>query len=165
MNMSPRKLAAALAALTFATTLWAGTPKVGDVFPSLGNAGLEGTVPDLANKVVLVDFWASWCSPCKKSFPALKELQDKYGPDGFVVVAISLDEDKGDMDAFLKKAKVPFVILRDEKGKLAEKVGVEGIPASFILDQSGKVQHAHTGFDGDKTKKEYAAKIESLLKK
>lgn len=165
MNTSLRNVLTALAALTLTTTLSAGTPKVGESFPSLTGAGLEGTVPELANKVVLVDFWASWCGPCKKSFPALKELQEKYGPDGFMVVAISLDEDKADMNAFLKKSPVPFTILRDAKGKLAEQFKIDSIPVSFLLDRQGKVQLAESGFEGDKTKKELAAKIESLLKK
>lgn len=165
MNMSLRNSVAALAALvTTATTLWAGAPKTGEAFPGLMQAGVEGKAPEIAGKVVLVDFWASWCGPCKKSFPAVKELQEQFGPQGFLVVAISLDEDKGDMEAFLKKNPVPFAILRDAKSKLAEKVGVEGIPASFLLDREGKVRHAHVGFSGDKTKKELAAQIEALLK-
>lgn len=164
MNTSPRKLLAALAAFSLAVTLCAGPLKVGDAFPSLATAGLEGTVPELANKVVLVDFWASWCAPCKKAFPTMKELHEKYGTEGFAVVAISLDEDKADMDAFLKKTPVPFTILRDAKGKFADQLGVAGIPVSFILDRHGKVQFTHTGFDGEKTRKEYAAKIETLLK-
>lgn len=164
MNTLLRNVLAVLTAVTVTTTLWAGAPKIGEAFPSLAKFGLEGTVPDLANKVVLVDFWASWCGPCKKAFPTVKELHEKYGPQGFVVVAISLDEDKKDMDSFLKKSPVPFVILRDAKGKLADHVGVASIPASFILDQQGRVQQTHAGFDGDKTRQELASKIEELLK-
>ncbi len=164
MNTSLRNSLAALAATFTATALLAGPPKVGDPFPSLNQPGMAGTIPDLAGKVVLVDFWASWCGPCKKSFPAVKELQEKYGPKGFVVVAVSLDEDEADMRAFLKKNPVPFTILRDAKAKLADLAGVEGIPASFMLDREGKVRHAHVGYAGDKTKQELETQIEALLK-
>ena len=163
MNTLFRNVLAACAAVavSLSATLAAGALKVGDPFPNLATAGLEGAVPEMANKVVLVDFWASWCGPCKKSFPSLKELHEKYGPAGFLVVAISLDEEKADMDAFLKKTPVPFTVLRDSTGKFASALQIDGIPASFILDGQGRVQLAHTGFDGDKTKKQYVAKIEA----
>ena len=77
---------------------------------------------------VLVDFWAPWCGPCKKAFPELIKLQKKYESRGFTVVGVSIDEDKSDMDKFLKKNPVPFPILRDSEGKkLGEKVGVVGL--------------------------------------
>lgn len=163
MNTLFRSLAVlSVVALTTVTAL-AGPLKKGDSFPKL--AKLEGTVPDLEGKVVLVDFWASWCGPCKRSFPALKELHERFGKDGLVVIAISLDEDKADMNAFLKKTPVPFTILRDPKSKLAERVGVESIPMGFILDRTGKVHDIHIGFDPDKTPGEYAAAIAALLGK
>jgi cytochrome c biogenesis protein CcmG, thiol:disulfide interchange protein DsbE len=142
--------------------------KVGDSFPDLSTYKLEGAVPDIKGKVVLVDFWASWCGPCKQSFPTLDELQKKYGPQGFVIVAVNEDEKKSDMDEFKKQHPVSFTIVRDadaESKKLIEKVDVSAMPSSFLIDTSGKVRFVHTGFYGDQTKQEYVHEIESLLKK
>jgi thiol-disulfide isomerase/thioredoxin len=141
------------------------TPKVGDTFPNLAKERLEGTVPDLKDKVVLVDFWASWCGPCKASFPALKEIHAKYAAQGFAIVAVSIDESKDDMNGFLKKNAVPFIILRDAKGTLAEKLDIQTVPSSFLIDRSGKVTMVHSGYGGEETKKEYIAAIEAALKK
>lgn len=143
---------------------WANPPKVGDPFPSLAGIGLDGAVPELQGKVVLVDFWASWCAPCKKSFPVMKELVDKFGGRGFLVVAVSVDEKKGAMDAFLKKNPIPFVILHDAKGRLAEAAGLEKMPTSFLLNSEGKITAIHSGFEGDTTRKMYLAEVEAALK-
>jgi thiol-disulfide isomerase/thioredoxin len=139
-------------------------PRPGGVFPNLGAFGLEGAVPDVKGKVALIDFWASWCVPCKKSFPVMKELTEKFGPRGFVVVAVSVDENKGAMDAFLKKNPNPFVVVHDAKGRLAEAAGVEKMPTSFLVGPDGKVLSWHSGFDGEATRKQYLVEVESALK-
>lgn len=157
-------LLAALVAVSITRPAAAAAAKVGDPFPSLSEGGLEGTVPELQGKVVLVDFWASWCGPCKKSFPAMKELQDKFGPRGFTILAISVDEKKAAMDAFLKKNNPGFAIVRDARGRLPELLGVETMPTSFLLDPSGKILARHSGYEGESTKREYAVEIEAALK-
>lgn len=139
--------------------------KVGDTFPALSDYKLNGTLPDIKNKVVLVDFWASWCGPCRQSFPTLDELQKKYGPQGFVIVAVSVDEKQSDMDDFLKEHPVSFTTVRDGAQKLVEKTEVSAMPSSFLIDSTGKVRFAHTGYYGNKTKEDYTREIETLLKK
>jgi len=140
--------------------------KTGDSFPDLASFKLEGKVPqDLKGKIVIVDFWASWCAPCKASFPALNDLQKKYAKQGVVVIAVNVDEDRADMDKFLKSNPPAFTVVRDVGQKLVAKVGVKSMPSSFVLDGEGKVRFVHSGFRGDKTKKEYEEQIESLLKK
>jgi thiol-disulfide isomerase/thioredoxin len=141
----------------------ASTPRVGDAFPELSRFGLDGTLPELKGKVVLVDFWASWCAPCKKSFPVMKELQEKHGPRGFVVLAVCLDEKKPAMEAFLKKNPVPFAVVHDAKGRLAEAAGIEKMPTSFLIGADGKVRAVHSGFEGETTRKEYLTEIEAAL--
>lgn len=165
MNTSRRSFSSLLA-LTLASTwiAFAGTPKTGDAFPDLSKSNLEGTLPDLAGKVVIVDFWASWCGPCKKALPVLADLHKEYGSKGVVVVAVSLDEEKADMETFLRKNPLPFTVVRDPKGKLAEQLGIQGIPVSFVLSKDGKVHAMHEGFEGDKTRTRYVAEIEKLLK-
>jgi thiol-disulfide isomerase/thioredoxin len=165
MNNTLARLVALGAATAAFSVALAGQPKVGETFPTLADFKLEGALPDLKGKVVVVDFWASWCGPCKASFPAYRELHEKFADQGLIIVAVSIDEDKADMDGFLKKAKVPFVIVRDAKQQLAEKLSIESIPTSFILDRNGKVTSVHNGYAGDSTKRELIADVEKLLKK
>lgn len=139
-------------------------PKVGETAPDLTQFKLEGDLPDLKGRILLVDFWASWCAPCRKSFPVMKELHDKFNARGLRIVAISVDEKKLDMDGFLKKNPAPFTIVRDPNGKAPEAFGAEKMPTSFIIGADGKVVAVHGGFDGESTRKEYLNEIEAALK-
>lgn len=158
------KPAGILTLLVFGAALMAAPPKEGDAFPDLTKFGLEGSLPDVQGKVVLVDFFASWCDPCKESFPVMEELQQKYGARGLVIVAVNLDKKKADMEDFLRKHPATFTIVRDAAGKLAAAVKIPTMPSSFLIDQNGKVHAFHRGFKGDETKKKYTEEIESLLK-
>ena len=164
MKLSLQRLAAIAAATLSTVSAHGGQPKVGDAFPVLADYKLEGTLPDTKGKVVVVDFWASWCGPCKASFPAFRELHEKFADRGVVIIAVSIDEDKGEMEGFLKKAKVPFAAVRDAKQKLAEKLSIESIPTTFILGLDGKIAALHNGYGGDSTKLELIATVEKLLK-
>jgi thiol-disulfide isomerase/thioredoxin len=138
---------------------------VGDTFPGLDGFSLEGKLPDaLKGKVVIVDFWASWCGPCKESFPAMNDLQKKYASRGLVIIAVNEDEDKSDMQDFLKDNAAAFTVVRDARQKLVAVAGIQTMPSSFVLDGAGKVRFTHSGFHGAATRKEYAEQIESLLK-
>ena len=140
--------------------------KTGDRFPELGSFELEGKLPAAStNSIVLIDFWASWCGPCKQSFPAMEELHQRYGSRGLVIIAVNVDEKRADMDEFLKRAHASFSIVRDGKQKLVEKAGIGTMPSSFLLDGEGRVRFTHSGFRGEETKKKYAEEIESLLGK
>ena len=151
--------------LAAASSLTAASLKVGDTFPDVAKFQLEGKLPcDLKGKVVLVDFWASWCAPCKKSFPTLNELHERYGDKGLVIIAVNVDEQRAKMEQFLKNAPASFVVFRDPEQKLVAAVEVESMPTSFLLDASGHVRFTHVGYFGDETKKEYIREIEELLK-
>ena len=111
-------------------------------------------------KVVYLDFWASWCGPCKKTFPWLNELQKKYGKDGFEVVGVNVDAKKADADKFLVSTPAEFTVLFDPAGATPTAYEVQGMPSSFIIDRAGKVHLAHRGFkDGE------AAELEAEIKK
>jgi thiol-disulfide isomerase/thioredoxin len=139
--------------------------KTGDAFPGLASFKLEGQLPDSTKaKVVLVDFWASWCEPCKQSFPVMEELHKRYADRGLLIIAINVDENRPDMEAFLKKNAATFAIVRDANQKLVEKAGIATMPSSFLVDHDGKVRFMHTGFRGAETKKKYEEEIETLLK-
>ena len=139
--------------------------KTGESFPELASFKLEGKLPDITKaKVVMVDFWASWCEPCKQSFPVMEDLHQRYSKDGLVIIAVNVDENRADMEAFLKKNAVSFAVLRDANQKLVERTGVATLPTSFLIDQAGKVRFLHNGFRGADTRKKYDEEIQSLLK-
>ncbi len=138
--------------------------KVGQHFPDLAGCQLEGALRDLPkDKVVLVDFWASWCGPCARSFPTMDNLQKTYGPRGLVIIAVNVDEKKQDMDNFLKEHHVSFAVVRDAHQKLVGMTGISTMPSSFLIDKDGKVAFAHVGFHGNETKKQYEHEIQKLL--
>ncbi len=108
---------------------------------------------DYKGKVVYLDFWASWCGPCRESFPVLDELRAKYVDSGFEVVGINLDEKTSDADGFLKKFPVKFPLAADPEGKSAEMYKLKGMPSAYLIDKKGVVRHVVVGFDKDEKKK------------
>ena len=139
--------------------------RVGDVFPSLSDAGLAGELPVTAGKVVLVDFWASWCAPCKASFPAFARLHQALSPGGLVVVAVSVDEKPAAYAGFVKKLSPPFATLHDREQKLVRAVMVPVMPISYLLDRNGRVRFMHQGYHGTDTDVELRREIDLLLAK
>ena len=139
--------------------------KTGETFPDLTSFKLEGKLPETAKaKAIMVDFWASWCEPCKQSFPVMEDLHQRYAKEGLIIIAVNVDENRADMDEFLKKNAVTFAILRDAQQKLVERTGVATMPSSFLIDREGKVRFMHNGFRGTETKKKYDEEIQSMLK-
>ena len=150
----------ALARLTVAAEL-----KVGEPLPNLADCKFEGRLPEnLAGKVILLDFWASWCAPCAQSFPVMEELHGTYASRGLVVIAVNVDDEASLKEGFLKKHKVSFPVVRDSEKKLVARVSPPTMPTSYLIDREGKVRFAHPGFHLKTTKKEYISEIESLLK-
>ena len=138
--------------------------KVGDSLPNLSTYGLEGKLPDnLKGKVVILDFWASWCAPCKQSFPVMDKLYKDNSGRGLGIVAVSVDEKVSDMEKFLKKTPVTFPVVHDAAHKLVKETDVSTMPTSFIIDRSGKVRFAHAGYQGKTTAKQYQQEVEQLL--
>ena len=96
-------------------------------------------------KVVYVDFWASWCTPCRASFPFMADLANRYGDD-LAIVAINVDESRSDADAFLESFETPFDIVYDPDGELAKAFKVPGMPTSYLYDRNGVFLNRHIGF-------------------
>jgi thiol-disulfide isomerase/thioredoxin len=135
----------------------------GDRFPAVTDVGLDSTAPSFAGHVVIVDFWASWCAPCKASFPAYTKLQADYAAQGLVVVAVSEDDDPAAYAAFVSRMKPGFFVTRDARHGLAEKVSVPTMPTSYVIDRSGKIRHVNAAFHGDRTERQIRSQIQSLL--
>ena len=104
------------------------------------------TLSDYAGKVVYVDFWASWCAPCRASFPFMAKLSEQHG-ERLAIVAISVDEKVSDAQSFLSEFdNVPFDIVFDTSGELASKFNVPGMPTSYLFDRTGQLIGQHIGF-------------------
>lgn len=99
-----------------------------------------------AGKVVVVDFWASWCKPCRQSIPWLNEMQAKYGARGLVVIGVNVDTERPLARKFLAQTPARFQIVYDAEGKLPQQYGVQGMPASFIFDRTGHLVEKRLGF-------------------
>jgi len=101
-------------------------------------------------KVVLLDFWASWCAPCKASFPWMQRLNRHYARNDLVVIAVNVDHERSLADRFLDAERPDFPIVFDPQGRLAERFDVHSMPSSFYIDRSGRVRYTHAGFrDGE----------------
>jgi thiol-disulfide isomerase/thioredoxin len=156
-------LAALVILVTVGTTHLRAQVVAGNSFPPLASSGVVGAVPDTAGKVVLVDFWASWCAPCKASFPVYSRLQDAYAVRGLTVVAVSVDDSPEAYSAFIAKLKPSFVTVHDARHTLVSVVQVPTMPTSYLVDRSGRVRFVHAAFHGDQTERELRKEIETLL--
>jgi thiol-disulfide isomerase/thioredoxin len=114
-------------------------------------------------KVVIVDFWASWCVPCRRSFPWMNDMHDKYTADGLVIIAVNLDRSADDATRFLAKYPAKFEIAYDPEGALAKEYGVEVMPSSIVFGRDGEMIERHAGFKVKK-RDEYEALIRAALK-
>ncbi len=129
--------------------------------PNFNLPTASGTVSlaSLHGKVVYLDFWASWCVPCRQSFPWMATVYDEYKDKGLAVVAINLDKNRELADSFLERYTAPFTVAFDPAAKSAEAFRVEAMPSSFIIDRSGKIVWAHQGFEESK-----APEVENRIK-
>lgn len=118
----------------------------------------------LRGKVMLLDFWASWCGPCRQSFPWMAAMHDTFATRGLVIVAVNLDKDRDAADKFLAGFRVPFTVAFDPAGKTAEAFHVGAMPSSFVLGRSGEILYTHAGFDPRKSGAMEAALKEACSK-
>ncbi|WP_299573340.1 TlpA disulfide reductase family protein [uncultured Shewanella sp.] len=136
--------------------------------PSLENSvlkkdGNESSLQEFLGKVVYVDFWASWCAPCRKSFPWMNKVQSKYQQQGFEVVAINLDVDSASAHEFLAKVPAKFNLRFNPDGDVATAFDLLGMPSSYLFNRQGELVQRHVGFY-EKHTAAYEEEIELLLK-
>lgn len=126
-------------------------------------SGAELDLAEYEGKVVVVDFWASWCVPCRRSFPWLNAMLDKYADDGLVVVGVNLDQERDAAEGFLREYPPGFTVLYDDDKSLAQRFEVMAMPTSYLFGRDGQQITRHLGF---KVKKqaEYEAAIVAALR-
>jgi thiol-disulfide isomerase/thioredoxin len=123
---------------------------IGDKAPDFNIPRLETngmiSLKHYRGKVVYIDFWASWCGPCRNSLPALNRVHTEFREKGFEVIAINLDEEREDAMAFLKEFPVVYPTAIDTSSKVPEAYGLVGMPTAYLVDRQGIVQLVHEGF-------------------
>jgi peroxiredoxin len=158
-------------ALLLTTLLCAATPASASVSPGApapaftlaARDGGKLSLADLKGQVVMINFWATWCGPCRQEMPLLAQLHDKYEPLGFTMVGVNVEPDSAAAVDWLKGVPVSFPILFDTDSAVAGRFGVEGMPSSVLVDRNGQVRYIHRGYKpGDEAK--YADMIRSLVK-
>ena len=129
------------------------------VFELPGDSG-SISLEKYQNQVVFIDFWASWCVPCKYSFPWLNKMQERYGEDGFKVIGINVDKEKAHAEKFLELVPATFDIAYDPEGKVADLYSLKVMPSSYLIDRDGNLVHAHKGF-----KTSDGSRMEDMIRK
>lgn len=146
------------------------TLEVGDNAPRFSLQKLTTTadkqitegIQNYRGKLIYLDFWASWCGPCRQSLPILEKLRNQYKSKGFEVVAINVDENLQDALNFLKKYPVSYPILLDPNGNSAKTYNIKGMPTAYLIDKNGVVLFKHEGFKKRDRKKIEKHILESL---
>jgi peroxiredoxin len=145
----------------------ASHPLLGNKGPDFSRKTVTGdgrvvSLRALAGKVAIVDFWATWCEPCKKSFPKLEELNVKYKENGLQIVGISEDDDKAGIPEFASELGARFPLIWDENKSIASKWQPKSMPTTFVVDRKGTVRFVHLGYHaGDEA--EIEREVKSLL--
>lgn len=155
-------LGLSVAALPAAST--AGNIADGANAPAFQLASMNGkplSLGELKGQVVLINFWASWCGPCRQEMPILEQLYHSYQAAGFTLVGVNVEPNANDAQKFLKGTPVSFPILFDPDSKVSKLYEVTGMPSTVILDRNGKVRYVHHGYKpGDES--EYLDQIRAL---
>ena len=123
---------------------------------------LEKMLEQHKGEVIYLDFWASWCVPCRKSFPWMNQINAEYKEQGFSVISVNLDANRSLAKKFLKESPASFPVIYDPKGKIAKHFKIQGMPSSMLIGRDGQIKSRHTGFFTKKIPS-YQQEIQQLL--
>jgi len=143
--------------LMLAAALLLASPAVlalnpGEPAPVVATKSTDGQwqrLQDYRGKVVYVDFWASWCAPCRQALPQYERLYRELGPSGFVVLAINVDTEQRLAQRMLKQIPMSFPVILDPQGVLAERFSPPTMPTGYLIDRQGVVRYVHTGYKAE----------------
>jgi cytochrome c biogenesis protein CcmG, thiol:disulfide interchange protein DsbE len=164
-NLALLAAGALLAAAGGVVPVAAGPSLVGRPAPAIRLPTADGSLlswSDFRGQVVLVDFWASWCAPCRQSFPELNRLSAEFRARGFRVVAVNVDGQRKDADAFLAGRPRTIDVVFDPAGVSPKAFALQGMPASFLIGRDGNIRFEHVGYN-DKVLAAYRREIAQLL--
>lgn len=130
----------------------AGVGEPAPPFSLVTASGETIALSSLRGRVVYVDFWASWCGPCRYSFPWMNEMQQRYGERGLSIVAVNVDRQRADATRFLTAHPARFTVVYDDQGATPESFGVKAMPSSYLVDPQGKIVDVEFGFTDDRAR-------------
>lgn len=146
-----------------AVTLGAATKRDAPDFTLPSRGGKSVTLSSLKGQVVMINFWATWCGPCRQEMPLLEEIYSRYNRMGFTLLGVNVEEDSRGADAFLKETPVSFPVLFDSENEVSKLYDVIAMPSTVILDREGTVRYLHKGYKPG-YENEYLSQIRTLLK-
>jgi thiol-disulfide isomerase/thioredoxin len=130
-----------------------GATEVGERAPPFSLTTADGdaiALADLRGRVVYIDFWASWCAPCRRSFPWMNEMQQRYADRGLTIIAVNVDRRRADAEQFLQINTARFAVVYDDRGATPQAYSVKGMPSSYLIDARGTVVDVELGFRDDR---------------
>ncbi len=155
--------AALLLALPTLPTLAAGSGKPAPQFDLPSREGKEVNLAQYKGQVVMLNFWASWCGPCRQEMPLLESIYKKYNKLGFVLLGVNVEPDSNAAINWLKQTPVSFPVLYDKDSKVSSLYDVEGMPSTVMIDRKGNVRMIHKGYKpGDEN--DYLNSVQALIK-
>ena len=159
-----KSIAAIVAMLTIALPTLAGpAPAPAPAFTLASRAGQDVSLAQYKGQVVMLNFWASWCGPCRQEMPLLESIYKKYNKMGFTMIGVNVEPDSNAANQWLKATPVSFPILYDRDSKVSKLYDVAGMPSTVIIDRSGKLRVLHRGYKpGDEN--EYLDSIRTLIR-
>lgn len=140
--------------------------KMGEPAPDFtlkSNTGSNLRLSEQRGSVVLINFWASWCGPCRKEMPLLEQLYKKYSPLGFTMLGVNVDKDISLADKILRDIPVSFPILYDPQGDISKTYDVDAMPTTVIVDRDGKMRFLHRGYKPG-YEEDYEAQVKQLIR-
>ena len=151
------------ASLIAASAARATTPAAAPDFSLPSRDGGQVRLSELRGQVVMINFWATWCGPCRQEMPLLQQISARYEPLGFTLLGVNVEPDSAPAKAWLEKVPVTFPILFDRENAVSASFGVEAMPSTVLVDREGRVRHVHRGYKpGDESV--YADLIRGLVK-
>ena len=161
--MNDRMVAMTAALLLALPTLATGSASPAPQFTLAARGGRDVSLAQYRGQVVMINFWASWCGPCRQEMPLLEGIYKKYRSAGFTMLGVNVEPDSKAADEWLKQTPVSFPILYDRDSKVSKLYDVAGMPSTVIIDRSGKLRMLHRGYKpGDEN--EYLDSIRALIR-